>query len=107
MIDSDEAIEVVDGLPVLGTDTQPASLAGTGDGRTAMAHARPRPAALSAVPKRQVLALVASSFVCGAATILLSSRGRPVKVTPRRLKPSLPDIIGSDRYLIDVHTLRR
>ena len=54
-----------------------------------------------------MLALAAGSFVCGAATILLSARHKQAKVTARRSRPSLPDIIGSDRYLIDVHSLRR
>jgi hypothetical protein len=98
-IEDDEAVEVVDGLPVLASD----------DGRTAVSYARPASAPLSAVPKRQVLALAASSFLAGAATLALMHARKGVKVQPRRLaRPSgFGEIVGSERFLLDVHRLHR
>jgi hypothetical protein len=98
LVSTEEDFEVVDALPVLAVD----------DGRPAMAHARPEEASLAAVPKRQVLALAASSFLAGAATIAMVHSRKGAKVQPRRVSkaPGFGNIVSSERFLLDVHRLR-
>ena len=99
-IQDEDGFEIVDALPVLAND----------DGRTAMAHARPSGATLAAVPKRQVIALAATSFLAGAATLALVHARKGVKVQPRRVNsggPGFGNIVGSERFLLDVHRLQR
>ena len=85
-------IEVVDGLPVV------ADAPGT-----ALEPSRP-----VAVPARQAAALVATSFVAGAAAVAVVGRRRArVQARRRRRKGTLGEIVTSNSFLVDVHLLRR
>jgi hypothetical protein len=79
--------EIVDGLPVV---------------------AQPRSVEVSRplVPARQAAALAATGFVAGAATVAVVHRRR-TRVTRRRKRSSLGDIVASNSFLIDVHLLKR
>jgi hypothetical protein len=84
--------EEVDGLPVV---------------------AEPRviePARPAAVPARQAAALAATGFVAGAATVAVVQH-RMAKAGNRRRRrrkaATLPEIVGSISFLVDIHLLRR
>ncbi len=79
--------EIVDGLPVV---AQPRSIE----------VSRPL------VPARQAAALAATGFVAGAATVAVVHRRR-TRVSRRRKRSSLGDIVASNSFLIDVHLLKR
>jgi hypothetical protein len=79
--------EIVDGLPVVA------------DSRT-IEPARPL------VPARQAAALAATGFVAGAATVAVVHRRRN-RVSRRRRKSSLGEIVASNSFLVDVHLLKR
>jgi hypothetical protein len=84
--------EVVDGLPVLASDTT---------------IERARPAAL---PARQVAALAASGFVAGVATVAVVTRRRHRVIARRRAgarKSAIGEIVASNSFLVDVHLIRR
>ncbi len=87
----DEAVEVVDGLPVPAT---PAAL---------------EPAAPVLVPARQAAALAATGFVAGAATVAVVNRrrARVPRRRRRKAKGGLGEIVSSNSFLVDVHLLRR
>jgi hypothetical protein len=87
--------EVVDGLPVVAEEDE-----GVLEGRAA-------PGVVS-VTNVQAAALMASSFVAGAATVAVVSRRRARKAASKRKKAGpLGEIVGSNSFLIDVHLLRR
>ena len=95
--DEADALEVVDGLPVLSSD----------DAHTAVAPAEP---AGGMVPARQVAALAATGFVAGAATIAVINRRRTRPLSRRkRSKKRSPfgEVMTSNSFLVDVHLLRR
>ncbi len=95
--DEPEELEVLDGLPVLASDSAHAALA-------------PTAAAGALLPSRQVAALAATGFVAGAATVALVHRHRTSRILPRRKKPKrigLGEVVGSNSFLVDVHLLRR
>jgi hypothetical protein len=79
--------EIVDGLPVVA------------DSRT-IEPARPL------VHARQAAALAATGFVAGAATVAVVHRRRN-RVSRRRRKSSLGEIVASNSFLVDVHLLKR
>ena len=90
----DEAVEVVDGLPVVASE--PGAL---------------QPARPAAVPARQAAALAATSFVAGAATIAMVHRrraGLPLRRRKRKAgRGALGEIVASNTFLVDVHLIRR
>ena len=95
--DETDAVEVVDGLPVLSSD----------DAHTAVAPAEPTG---GLVPTRQVAALAATGFVAGAATVavLHRRRARPLSRRKRSKKRSpFGEVVTSNSFLVDVHLLRR
>jgi hypothetical protein len=95
--DEADALEVVDGLPVLSSD----------DAHTAVAPAEP---AGGLVPTRQVAALAATGFVAGAATVAVfhRRRARPLSRRKRSKKRSpFGEVVTSNSFLVDVHLLRR
>jgi hypothetical protein len=80
--------EIVDGLPVV---------------------ADPRviePAARPLVPARQAAALAATGFMAGAATVAVVQRRRS-RVSRRRRKSGIGEIVASNSFLVDVHLLKR
>jgi hypothetical protein len=79
--------EIVDGLPVVA-------------GSRTIEPARPL------VPARQAAALAATGFVAGAATVAVVHRRRN-RVSRRRRKSSLGEIVASNSFLVDVHLLKR
>jgi uncharacterized membrane protein len=83
--------EEVDGLPVV---SEPRTI---------------EPARPAVVPARQAAALAATGFVAGAATVAVVQRRRArVSGRKRRRKaPVLPEIVGSNSFLVDIHLLRR
>jgi hypothetical protein len=90
-VDSPEAEEVVDGLPVL-AEVRPIE--------------RIAPAALPAV---QAAAAAATGFVAGAATLALVRRHsarKLARVTARRGAGGLP-IVGTRSFLVDVHLIAK
>jgi hypothetical protein len=94
--DETDAVEVVDGLPVLTSD----------DAHTAV----DKPDSGGAlVPARQVAALAATGFVAGAATVAVIHRRRSRSPLSRRKKrkTALGDVVASNSFLVDVHLLRR
>jgi hypothetical protein len=78
-----EDVEVVDALPVLA----------------------PR-AELAPVPGRQVVALAATGFVAGLASVAMV-RTRKARAARRRRRHPLGEIVASNTFLVDVHVLRR
>ena len=95
--DEADALEVVDGLPVLSSD----------DAHTALAEPQP---GSGLVPARQVAALAATGFVAGAATVAVihRRRGRPLSRRKRAKKrTALGEVVTSNSFLVDVHLLRR
>jgi hypothetical protein len=87
-----EAIEVVDGLPVVAN------------------HARVlEPAAPAPLPTRQAAALAATGFAAGAVTAAVVSRRRATRPARRRKrkKGALGEIVSSNSSLVDVHLLKR
>jgi hypothetical protein len=68
------------------------------------------PARPAAVPARQAAALAATGFVAGAATVAVVHH-RLGKVGARRRSRRkaalLPEIVGSNSFLVDIHLLRR
>ena len=99
-----EDAEVVDGLPVLAADAQPAS-------PPAEVAARPG-GALAVAGSRQVAALAATGFAAGAATVALVHRHRSKSLAKqlrrRKGRPTaLGEVLGSNSFLVDVHLLRR
>ena len=87
-----EAVEVVDGLPVV-TD-----------------HARVlEPAVPAPLPARQAAALAATGFAAGAVTVAVVSRRRATRPLRRRKrkKGALGEIVSSNSFLVDVHLLKR
>jgi hypothetical protein len=95
--DEADALEVVDGLPVLSSD----------DAHTAVAPAEPGG---GLVPARQVAALAATGFVAGAATVAVihRRRSRPLSRRKRAKKrTALGEVVTSNSFLVDVHLLRR
>jgi hypothetical protein len=79
--------EIVDGLPVV-------------------APPRSIEASRPLVPARQAAALAATGFVAGAATVAVVHRRR-TRISRRRRKSSLGDIMASNSFLVDVHLLKR
>ena len=80
--------EIVDGLPVV---------------------ADPRviePATRPLVPARQAAALAATGFMAGAATVAVVQRRRS-RVSRRRRKSGIGEIVASNSFLVDVHLLKR
>jgi hypothetical protein len=68
------------------------------------------PARPAAVPARQAVALAATGFVAGAATVaVVGHRLGKVNARKRRRRKNgaLPDIVGSSSFLVDIHVLRR
>ena len=98
MVDEDGEVaegEVVDGLPVVAEeDTE---------------LLEPRFVGALTVPTVQAAALAATGFVAGAATVAVVQRRRArVSGRKRRRKaPVLPEIVGSNSFLVDIHLLRR
>jgi hypothetical protein len=91
---SEEPEETVEGVPVL-------------------AEARPiAPAGPAALPAVQAVAVAATGFVAGAATIALVKRhsarklARATRGGPRRAADMLP-IVGSRTFLVDVHLIAK
>ena len=94
--DESDALEVVDGQPVLTSD----------DAHTALAPAE----AGGLVAPRQVAALAATGFVAGAATVAVihRRRARPLGRRKRgKKKSALGEVVSSNSFLVDVHLLRR
>jgi hypothetical protein len=88
-----QAAETVDGVPVL-----------------AEAHPLPTPAA-GMLPAVQTVAVAATGFVAGAATIALVRRHTTRKLVrnrpaPRRAVDMLP-VVGSRTFIVDVHLLAK
>jgi hypothetical protein len=83
----EEEGEIVDGLPVV-------------------AQTRSIEVSRPLVPARQAAALAATGFVAGAATVAVVHRRR-TRVSRRRKRSSLGDIVASNSFLIDVHLLKR
>ena len=87
-----DAVEVVDGLPVV---------AASSPGDVEAVRAVP-------VPARQAAALAATGFVAGAATVAVVSRRRYKPSRRRkRKKGTIGEIVGSNSFLVDVHLLKR
>jgi hypothetical protein len=90
---SDEAGEVVDGLPVVASTRE-------------ITHADPP------LPARQAAVVAVSGFAMGAASVALVHR-RKAKVVAkrasggRRKKGIVGEIVGSNSFLVDVHLIRR
>jgi len=81
--------EIVDGLPVVApARSMEASRAG------------------GLTPARQAAALAATGFVAGAATVAVVHRRR-TRVSRRRRKSSLGEVMASNSFLVDVHLLKR
>jgi hypothetical protein len=87
---SDDDVEVLDGLPV---PAEPAPV--------------PEPLRPSQVPAVQVVALAATGFVAGAATVAVVARRRARPSRRRRKKSGIGEIVGSNSFLVDVHLVRR
>jgi hypothetical protein len=85
-----EAVEVVDGLPVV---REPRVL---------------EPARPGLVPARQAAALAATGFAAGAVTaaVVTRRRARPAR-RGKRKKSAIGEIVSSSSFLVDVHVLRR
>jgi hypothetical protein len=95
--DESDAVEIVDGLPVLSSD----------DAHTAVTT--PDPAG-GLVPARQVAALAATGFMAGAATVAVIHRRRSRPLARRKRskrKSALGEVVTSNSFLVDVHLLRR
>jgi hypothetical protein len=88
--DSDDDVEVVDGLPV---PVGPAP---------ALEPTRP-----VQVPVIQAAALAATGFVAGAATAAVVSHRRMRPSRRRRKKGMMGEIVASNSFLVDVHLIRR
>ena len=87
-----DAVEVVDGLPVVVT---------TDSGDVEAVRTAP-------VPARQAAALAATGFVAGAATVAVVSRRRHKPTRRRkRKKGAIGEIVGSNSFLVDVHLRKR
>jgi hypothetical protein len=90
--DSDDDVEVVDGLPV---------------------PAGPPPVLesvrIAQVPVVHAAALAATGFVAGAATVAVvhRRRGRVPRRKRKKAKNGLGEIVASNSFLVDVHLLRR
>jgi hypothetical protein len=88
--DSEEQVEVLDGLPVL-------------------AEARPlEPLRAGGILATQSAALAATGFVAGAATAVVLAHRRTRKAEKRRRRKGrrdLLDVVGSRSFLVDVHLL--
>jgi hypothetical protein len=80
--------EVVEGLPVV-------------------AEPRAVEAARPLVPARQAVAIAATGFVAGAATVAVVSRRRSSPRRRRRRKGGVGEIVASNSFLVDVHLIRR
>ena len=94
--DESDALEVVDGQPVLTSD----------DAHTALAPAEPA----GLVAPRQVAALAATGFVAGAATVAVIHRRRTRPLGRRKRakkRTALGEVVSSNSFLVDVHLLRR
>lgn len=84
----------------------------TVDGLPVLAEVRPLPAATPAVlPAVQAVAVAATGFVAGAATLALVRRHTARRVArsrsaPRRAVDMLP-IVGSRTFIVDVHLLAK
>jgi hypothetical protein len=87
-----EAIEVVDGTPVVANHTRVLE-----------------PAAPAPLPARQAAALAATGFAAGAVTVAVVSRRRASRPARRRRrkKGALGEIVASNSFLVDVHLLKR
>ena len=90
--EEDEAIEVVDGLPVVAGHTR------------VLEHSEP-----AMLPARQAAALAATGFAAGAVTVAVVSRRRAARPARRRKrkKGAVGEIVSSNSFLVDVHLLRR
>jgi hypothetical protein len=90
--DAVEVIEVVDGLPVVATETRVLE-----------------PAVPAPLPARQAAALAATGFAAGAVTSAVVWRGRAARPARRRKrkKGALGEIVSSNSFLVDVHLLKR
>ena len=87
-----EAVEVVDGMPVVANHTRVLE-----------------PAAPAPLPARQAAALAATGFADGAVTVADVSRRRASRPARRRRrkKGALGEIVASNSFLVDVHLLKR
>jgi hypothetical protein len=87
-----EAVEVVDGLPVMADHTRVLE-----------------PAVPAPLPARQAAALAATGFAAGAVTVAVVSRRRATRPMRRRKrkKGALGEIVSSNSFLVDVHLLKR
>jgi hypothetical protein len=87
-----EAVEVVDGLPVVADYTRVLE-----------------PAVPAPLPTRQAAALAATGFAAGAVTAAVVSRRRATRPARRRKrkKGALGEIVSSNSFLVDVHLLKR
>ena len=89
--EDEEAIEVVDGLPV---ETR-----GTRD---------LEPAEPAALPARQAAAVAVTGFAAGAVTAAVVRRRRARKpIRARKKKGVVGEIVSSNSFLVDVHLLKR
>jgi hypothetical protein len=87
----EEAIEVVDGLPVVANHTR------------VLEPTEPAP-----LPAKQAAALAATGFAAGAVTAAVVTRRRARKpVKSKRKKGVVGEIVSSNSFLVDVHLLRR
>jgi hypothetical protein len=93
-----DELEIVDGLPVLSSDSTEIEATAPAGGL---------------VPTRQVAALAATGFVAGAATVAVIHRRRS-RSLPRRARKrakkgrvALGEVVTSNSFLVDVHLLRR
>jgi hypothetical protein len=86
-----EGEEVVDGLPVVASETR------------VLEEVQP-----VLVPARQAAAIAATGFVAGAATVAVVHRRRTrVSRRKRKRKGAIGEIVTSNSFLVDVHLLRR
>jgi hypothetical protein len=87
-----EVVEVLDGLPVVQSETRVLE-----------------PAVPAPLPARQAAALAATGFAAGAVTVAVVSRRRATRPARRRKrkKGAIGEIVSSNSFLVDVHLLKR
>ena len=88
--DEEEAIEVVDGLPVVADHTRVLE-----------------PSVPAPLPARQAAALAATGFAAGAVTAAVVTRRRARRPVRKKKKGVVGEIVSSNSFLVDVHLLRR
>jgi hypothetical protein len=90
---SDEAMspeEVVDGEPVAGTAVEPVA-----------------PGGALEVSHRQAVALAATGFVAGVATVAVLGRRGGILRRSKRRRGLVGEVVSSNSFLVDVHVLKR